>query len=738
MLPLVRSSVPLTLLAAAAGLCCAAGARAQAQPDTPRLEAPTKLERVEVKATQRSDEDLRRQSTAAKIVFSRDELTRYGDTNVSDVLKRLPGVNMQGGAPRMRGLGAGFTLILINGEPAPPGFSLDNLSPSQIERVEVTRGPSAENSAQAVAGTINIILKEAPRHPQREWRGGLNLAQGHATPWINATYGDKAGDLSYSLPVSAYRSRFVNESAVRSQGFDAEAEPLVQRARYVDDGQGQGFNLSPRLSWRLGDNNNLSWQSFVNQHDWWSTGSNAVAVEQGDAALSRDEHYASTGRWRMLRSNLQWTRNLPADQSLDLRVGGQAWTRDWRSDLQDAGSAERRPLDQHSRSHGEEQTLTSSVKYKRPLLESHSLALGAEAEWRRREDSRSQLDNGSEQLPGFDVPFKASVRRSAIYAQDEWDISPQWSSSLGVRGENIETSADGPNGTQRNVSRVVTPLLHVAYKPAKSRDVMRASLTRSYRAPNLNQLLVRPGVNSTLYPTSGANNEGSPDRIGNPNLRPELALGLDLAYEKYLATGGLLSVSAFHRRIDGLIRASAPSLETVSWAEVPRWVSRPVNLSGASTSGVEMEAKGRAGELFPRAFETALPLDLRASLSLYRSSVDGIPGPDNRLEGQQPYSLNLGFDYRLSSLPLNFGASMAFTPGYAVQQSVEQRTTQSQSRKLDAYAQWRFSSSVSLRLSVRDLLPLDEFSTSSYLDVQSSQTERSLVRALGLQLEVKL
>lgn len=158
--------------------------------------APTQLQRVEVQATQRSDNDLRRQSTAAKIVFSREELTRYGDTNMSDVLKRLPGVNMQGGAPRMRGLGAGFTLILINGEPAPPGFSLDNLSPSQIERIEVSRGPTAENSAQAVAGTINIILKEAPKNRQREWRGGFNTAQGRVTPWINFTYGDNLASTS--------------------------------------------------------------------------------------------------------------------------------------------------------------------------------------------------------------------------------------------------------------------------------------------------------------------------------------------------------------------------------------------------------------------------------------------------------------------------------------------------------------------------------------------------------------
>ena len=72
---------------------------------------------------QPTDNDLRRRSQVAKQVYGREEMDKFGDTNVSDVLKRLPGVSMQGNAPRMRGLGAGYTQVLINGDPAPPGFA---------------------------------------------------------------------------------------------------------------------------------------------------------------------------------------------------------------------------------------------------------------------------------------------------------------------------------------------------------------------------------------------------------------------------------------------------------------------------------------------------------------------------------------------------------------------------------------------------------------------------------------
>lgn len=108
-------------------------------------------------------------------ICGREELDRFGDNNALDLLRRLPGVNVGSGGPWKRGLGAGYTQILINGDPAPQGFNLDQLNPSQIERIEVLRVPTAEQSTQAVAGTINIILKEAPCNCTR-WVGARTMA----------------------------------------------------------------------------------------------------------------------------------------------------------------------------------------------------------------------------------------------------------------------------------------------------------------------------------------------------------------------------------------------------------------------------------------------------------------------------------------------------------------------------------------------------------------------------------
>ena len=54
-----------------------------------------------------------------------------------------------------------------------------------------------------------------------------------------------------------------------------------------------------------------------------------------------------------------------------------------------------------------------------------------------------------------------------------------------------------------NLSSVWTPLLHAVYKfDPKSRDQVRMSLTRSYKAPGIGSLLARPQINAAYTNTS--------------------------------------------------------------------------------------------------------------------------------------------------------------------------------------------------------------------------------------------
>ena len=92
-----------------------------AQQATAPAAQTSDMGRIEVTSSRDNDTQQRRESTASKIVIGREEIERQGDSNLGEILKRMPGITL-GGVPgrgsgiRMRGLSQGYTQILLDGE----------------------------------------------------------------------------------------------------------------------------------------------------------------------------------------------------------------------------------------------------------------------------------------------------------------------------------------------------------------------------------------------------------------------------------------------------------------------------------------------------------------------------------------------------------------------------------------------------------------------------------------------
>lgn len=691
-----------------------------------------KLYRVEVKGRPQSDVDLRRNAAVAKQVFGREEIDRFGDSNVNEVVRRLPGVDIQNGQPRLRGMGSGYTQILINGEPAPTGFSLEQINPAQVERIEIQKAATADQSTQAVAGSINIVLKTVTKKRQASVKAGTAYSAERPTANASALFSERAGDLSYSLPVSAYEYRSsaqlkVSRHVAGTLSIVDTAQQSAQQPMW-----GHSYNASPQFGWRIDDDQSVNLQAFLQRSDWRSR------VQFTDIAASNPSLFEDSsnneGSFENQRLTGQWSSRFGGERKLELRfILGRAVNAFVNQTYR--GDAPYR----HSVGEGTDRTLTHSGKYGQLVGDNHRLSAGWELEFRHRDDERHVTVLGLDQLPGIDgLPLHAKIDRQAYYIQDEWELSEQWLLYGGLRRETITTRSDSFNGAVRNRSQVLSPLVHVNFKPdPKGRGVIRGSLTRSYKAPDLYSLLPRPALNS-IYPLpTQQNDQVAADRAGNPALRPELATGLDLAYESYFTGGGLFSIGLFHRRVEDLIR-NVTTLENVSWATVPRWVSRPQNMSKARSSGIELEFKGPASQLLPGLVDAKTRLDLRGTLNLYRSKVNAVPMANSRLDGQQPWSATLGFDYKAKSVPLTFGANMSYTPGYATQQTLSQALDQSHSRALDLYALWNVNQQVSLRFGATNAAPQWTERITSTDDGSSVQVLRKTRPNYTVAIDIKL
>src|SRR3546814_15653977 len=91
----------------------------------------------------------RTETTAPELVYGQEFFAEFEPVSVGDQLRRVPGVAFtsdigESDAPQMRGLGQGFTQVLVNGRPIPGAGNdrtvfVDRIPAEIVDRIEVIR-----------------------------------------------------------------------------------------------------------------------------------------------------------------------------------------------------------------------------------------------------------------------------------------------------------------------------------------------------------------------------------------------------------------------------------------------------------------------------------------------------------------------------------------------------------------------------------------------------------------------
>jgi len=430
-------------------------------PNTPIQD----MGRVEIKSNRDNDTEERRQSTAAKIVIGREELDKQGDGTLGEVLKRLPGVTIQGapgrgGAIRMRGLGGGYTQILMDGQRVPPGFSIDSLTPEMIEKVEILRAPTAETGARAIAGTINIVLREGLRANPDDLKVGAGFENGHRSEGLNWVHNIKSEALNGTFTVSALNNWRPEESTTLT---DTEVDALGRmpawsshRERHAESlGQRQSLNANARLMWRGDQGKTLVLMPFMVYSEFNSRGrvdlSEDKSIGGTPQAVAFDSANTTTNnRFVMTRLNGQWNQRFSADARFEFKFGlGESHYKSQFNQLA-LGSTGLLNTMQETQSF-KDLSQTWNGKLTQVLSNGHQFVSGIELEGvRRSEDAVAEVADDAGNM-------RARTQRWALYTQDEWSINPHWSAHAGLRYESILTEGVNEEGEKRNNSGVLTP-----------------------------------------------------------------------------------------------------------------------------------------------------------------------------------------------------------------------------------------------------------------------------------------
>ncbi|MDB5962267.1 MAG: TonB-dependent receptor [Massilia sp.] len=648
---------------------------------------------VEISATR---DRARQQDTAAMTVIRRDELLRFGDQSVADALKRVPGITVggvqgRGGEIRMRGLGNGYTRVLLDGQPAPSGFAIESISPDQIERVEVQRVATADSGAQAIAGTINIVLRKASAKPEREFKAALSLAHDRATAELNGQFSGQFDRVNASLGVVAVDARAAIASTDRESGFDAAGGVILDRSsRSRQDEHRPTINLTPRLVWTLPNGDTLTSQNFLRFLALDMRTRNSERTALGEPTSFPDNSAQFRAHTRTQRSDLLWLHQMEQGARLEVQLGLSRFRRRATNDFEGAAVD---PSDNVSRivdSTAKEDNWSLTGKWTigtlAPLL-GHALVAGWDAARGERTETRFEL---------MHEVSTARLARLALYLQDDWTVTPALSLSLGARYEafHIDSSGNVLDTVKRRLY-AGGPLLQARLKTSQDGQV-RLGLTRTFKLPTLARLSMR------RYTVDNNNSPLTPDEQGNAALLPERAWGLDLAYEHYFSKSAMLSASVYARRIDDVTVARIEQ-------RAASWVQTPVNAGRADTRGIELEGKS-----------TLAGFELRANAARNWSRIDSLPSPGNRLPDQAPFSAGAGVDRRIDGWPLTLSANLTIQGGAQSRYAERILVTGATQRELNLAALWRVDARSSWRLSASNLLAQRNDSTAQFRDAAGS------------------
>ncbi|WP_306395778.1 TonB-dependent receptor plug domain-containing protein [Telluria beijingensis] len=648
---------------------------------------------------------------AGKIVIGQKKIADSGLQNTGELLRREPAISVdKSGRIGLLGL-PGYTQVLVDGQP--PAGDFMNIDLTRVERIEIAKTTFAATGPFGIAGTINIVLRKAQRKAASRLTGNARTEGGRKgmdLTWSSTAVSD---GFSHTFTLSRWRrlstahSDYVQTSERPGTGVIREYEGEAHTP-----GLYESVSASSVLAWTLDANHTLTFSPSLarfnidgdsQERRRWMSGLNSLANQ------------IATHPTNNVHLPLQWNWRIDADSSLAVKLvasGTRADSRRRRDELWSPGGPRQRINNQDNST----RNYMLDLDYALETEDGHRITAGAKFARNESDGSYTDLVDG---LPDTSLavlgPDTSSHLTSArLFIQDEWRINRRWAVNLGASGERRRYQlVEGP---ARNRPRfdLWSPSAHVSHRVGGNRKrQLRASLARSYRAPFFDELLLRPTINPyapcPAQGLCGANGIDLADSSGNPALRPERALGLNLSYAHGFGRDSEVSVELYARDISDK-NAQEVALVDVPWASAPRYVIRQANLGQARVRGLDLEARLAGKDFSP----TLAHLELSGSIGLADSTLSELPGPDNHIAGQSPWRAKLGGSYSLQSLPLTLGFDASYLPEDWVRSSGSQRVYESSRPTLNLNASWNVSKATVLRLNLDNLLPqrksrIDEF-----------------------------
>ena len=698
----------------------------------------------------------RTDDVAPTLSYDLEYFQQFEPLTVGDMLKRVPSVAfvsdvLEYDGARLRGLDPGYTQILINGKKVPGAgidrsFFVDRIPAELVERVEIIRSASANRSGDAVAGALNIVLRDAYRFDGKYIRvGALYFDDGE----LKGTLGGVAStDIGEGRLLAGFniQGRY-NPKLKRSDRYEEPNGDFVDAENQTDvrDGTDYSFNASYTHPIGTGDlslnalyvrtdrtetENSIEYndQTSTSRNNLLSVNEQIVDIEQNNYSVSANYEFDMLGG----RTDLDIGYSRFDDSRFDTEEED-GYDDDDLPPSFDEREGTRVLTDQ------EDSESSFSITHKRDMNANAKFEFGLDYTSKKRDTvlRTSEVDTDVEggALPAyadFDVnTSEIEERRLDPYLMFSGENSGfAWEAGLRYETTDVDISADGDSGSSDYSA--LLPSAHFKWNLTEN-DRVSFSVARTVRRPNFNFVL----------PLTLEEEFGDNDFTGNPNLKPELAWGVDVGFERRLGRQGIFGINLFYRDVSDLIEitntgeASATAIDDYE-DDVEDFLDDNPGATPATPgypqfdpeSFVYTAANVGDGYVYGIEFDLSTPLTVFDmpntgvffNYSWLDSSVDDEFG-ERTFNDQAKYVFNIGFVQDLPSVDMAFGASYR-RQGRAYSRLLSEEVETSYGADLEVFIEKRFGEKFSLRLTGSNLLNASKDELFSKFDNRFDQIDR--------------
>lgn len=688
--------------------------------------------------------------------YGTDYFQRFEPLTAGDALKRVPSVTflsdvIESDAPQLRGLPPGYTQILINGERVPGGstdrsFFMDRIPAELIDSVEIVRSSSARRTGDAIAGTLNINLRDGYELNGGYVRaGGLVYDDNELEPSLGFVWGGGVGPGRLLLGGNLQGRHNPKKKESLRYGDSPEnvtdyaTEEFDNREDQTDTRDGKDYSFNGSYEIDAGDTN-FKLNGFYVKTDRTETERSfeyddltAVTGPVPDGNLLSDNANVA----KIDQENYSIDGKLTQDWSAgktSLRVGYAKFIEDRRETEYEIGFDVDEGDDPEfegtlTQTDIKDQEFTVKLEHEIPLGETMKFVFGGyyqdktrrtgifEAEqegtgsfeWNQFQQNPTDLATEFEELEAIDGgDSRIKEKRRDAFALIEGDTGAiKW--EAGVRYEHTKVrvtdyTVDEDIADQSNSYGKFLP--SASFKLSLTdNDRIIGSVARTLRRPQFDYIL----------PATLEEEVGDSDLLGNPQLDPESAWGFDIGYEHRMGSRGIVGVNFFYRDVKDLIELTNTGEEGSEGEGT--FVYTPMNVGDGKVYGVEFDLSTDLGFI-------GLPnTGLFGNLSWLDSEITDELG-ERRFNNQSKYVYNFGFIQDFPTFGAAFGATYR-KQGAAYSRVIAEEVTTTYGAELEVFVEKRFGKKFTIRAVGSNLLNGAKRETFNKFDNLADQVDRN-------------